>query len=118
MGKPQKSSVAGMARGKLAGVEREWLDAQLADEAAYWKLQAQLFERVDDELRVELDALHQESERSEARRSPPSERRVALAKVKPVERPKPAVGRGAQMALSACALLSVLAYAVYRLVAG
>ena len=111
MGEPQESFIA-RARARPAEVELEWLVAQLADEAEYWKNQAQLFERTVDELRVELYALRLKSERSEARKPRP------LAEDKPAERPKAAVGRGAQMALSLCAILSFLAYAVYRLVAG
>jgi len=112
MGEPQESFIA-RARARPAGVELEWLVAHLADEAEYWKNQAQLIERTFDELRVELYALRLKSEISEARKP-----RTSLAEDKPVERPKAAVGRGAQMALSLCAILSFLAYAVYRLVAG
>ena len=111
MGEAQESFIA-RARARPAGVELEWLVAHLADEAEYWKNQAQLLERTVDELRVELYALRLKSEISEARKPRP------LAEDKPVERPKAAVGRGAQMVLSTCALLCLLAYAVYRLVAG
>ena len=112
MGEPQESFIA-RARARPAGVELEWLVAHLADEAEYWKNQAQLIERTVDELRVELYALRLKSEISEARKP-----RTPLAEDKPVQRPKAAVGRGAQMVLSTCALLCLLAYAVYRLVAG
>jgi hypothetical protein len=112
MGKPQESFIA-KARARPAGVELEWLVAQLADEAEYWKHQAQLYERTVEELRVELYALRLESETSEAWKS-----RTVIAEDRPVERPKAVVGRGAQMALSVLALLSFLAYAAYRLVAG
>ena len=110
MGEPQESFIA-RARARPAGVELDWLVAHLADEAEYWKNQAQLIERTVDELRVELYALRLKSEISQARKPP-------LAEDKPVQRPKAAVGRGAQMVLSTCALLCLLAYAVYRLVAG
>jgi hypothetical protein len=112
MGEPHESFIA-RARGRHAGVELEWLVAQLADEAEYWKHQAQLYECIVDELRVELYALRLKSEISKAWKP-----RTALAEDKPVERPKPGVGQGTQMALSVLALLSFLAYAVYRLVAG
>jgi hypothetical protein len=112
MAKPQESFIA-RARARPAVVELEWLVAQLADEAEYWKHQAQLYERTVEQLRVELYALRLESETSEAWKS-----RTVIAEDRPVERPKAVVGRGAQMALSVLALLSFLAYAAYRLVAG
>jgi hypothetical protein len=112
MGEPQESFIA-RARARPSGVEPEWLVAQLADEAEYWKHQAQLYERTVEELRVELYALRLESETSGARKP-----RTVIAEERRVGRPKAVVGRGAQMALSVLALLSFLAYAVYRLVAG
>ena len=67
MGEPQESFIA-RARARPAGVELEWLVAHLADEAEYWKNQAQLIERAVDELRAELYALRLKSEISEARK--------------------------------------------------
>ena len=94
MGEPQKQSLSPAVRGDVSGVELESLVAQLADEAEYWNAQAQ---------RVGLAAELLDPANTDRRLGGP---------------PRRAVAARLPMALSIWAILSFVAYALYRLLAG